>query len=1269
MLAMVLLLLFAALSRYAMHRLPDIHSYVEHTLSEEIGAQVRIERLTGRVEGLYPVFVLRNVVVQAHDEGKAPLTLNKASVAIDWWRSLTSFKPRVKQVWLSGADVHLVVPANGKVHLRGWHEQGPSSVASAEDLLALLELAYEQQRVVLENISVRFDLPNMPPIETRNLALALVKEGRVRYVTAAFIAQGAPLAFDLRLKLENAATDWKAMLGQVYLRLQGEHLERWLPELRWRYRPGQLSGTLELWGALQQQGLAKVVAKLSQGQLSVQQQGQEEEWRIEDAALLLSVERNREGYQVQLGSLSGANAEGVPVALGPVQLSTTHEHNQWAVRGENISLDGLARHGRAWPFALPEAAEQLIQQAPKGDVTAFFVRGEQGNVQQFAARFAGVAMGEEQAPVSVAGANGWVVGTQQQALVNLAPSHLQLGLPKVFTAPLKATVRGAAQWQQGQDGWQLSSGLIHLGNDDVREGTAALKLHWPAEATPQLSLRGKIAGGNAAAASRYIPLNKLPSKVSGWLADAFVGGQVDAGTFVYDGAIHAEQGKPMARDFLMRFSVANTTLHVAPGWPNFTEVAGTVGIDITPQGISVAGEQLAAEFLGQRLGQVALAIHGSQTSPTALTAHGQHQGGVGTLNSLFNNTPLSKVLPSALREWQFSAGNTQGRVALALPLHPQAPPLALSVQSQLEGATLASRELGLTAKQVSGDAAFSMVDGFRAERFKGEVFGRAVSGRATSNKDITHVSLTGKAPVAALREWQNTPWLSHVKGELPYQFSLTLPRNNKHQVAWRLHSNLQGTEVALPAPLHKRPADNQPLNVSWRQQENGKALLQVQAEQQAQGEFVLANGQLERGSLRFGGQGAGLPSTGLRIDGNVPELDVTAWAKVVQEQLAQPKSGALPLLQLALQANNIRFGDLGDAGAGSLKANETSTAWNVRMQSKRLSGALWWPKGYQLRGSRPLTAEIDELHWPLANRRLALGIFNAEKGRLNAQHMPIADVRLQQVYWQGKDLGGWQAQLRPHAQGTRFAALQGRWQRSRLTGEMDWQDSTTAQESTRIQATISSDKLEDTLASVGLAGFLESKKAHAEVALKWQGGPLEFDYRKLHGSAEVQVEKAYLPSGGKHMSALRMLGVLNIGHTLGRRLRLDFSDVVQKGLVVDKLTGTYHLIGPALTTTNLHLDAPSAEFNVAGQLNLNTGALDSAIEVTLPLSSNLYAGCLAGPVACAGVFVVERLWGNRLEKLTSMEYQVLGPWHSPEVNDVNGIFKRKREQYERFINE
>lgn len=66
--------------------------------------------------------------------------------------------------------------------------------------------------------------------------------------------------------------------------------------------------------------------------------------------------------------------------------------------------------------------------------------------------------------------------------------------------------------------------------------------------------------------------------------------------------------------------------------------------------------------------------------------------------------------------------------------------------------------------------------------------------------------------------------------------------------------------------------------------------------------------------------------------------------------------------------------------------------------------------------------------------------------------------------------------------------------------------------------------------------------------------------------------------------------------------------------------------------------------------------MDYHIEVTLPLSSNLYAGCLAGPAACASIFVVERLWGERLEKMTSMSYHVSGGWDNPEVEEVQGLF-------------
>ncbi|MFO5422611.1 AsmA-like C-terminal region-containing protein, partial [Salmonella enterica subsp. enterica serovar 1,4,[5],12:i:-] len=61
--------------------------------------------------------------------------------------------------------------------------------------------------------------------------------------------------------------------------------------------------------------------------------------------------------------------------------------------------------------------------------------------------------------------------------------------------------------------------------------------------------------------------------------------------------------------------------------------------------------------------------------------------------------------------------------------------------------------------------------------------------------------------------------------------------------------------------------------------------------------------------------------------------------------------------------------------------------------------------------------------------------------------------------------------------------------------------------------------------------------------------------------------------------------------------------------------------------------------------------------MTLPISSNLYAGCLAGPAVCAGIFVVERIWGDKLDKTTTMAYQVSGSWEDPRVKEVEGMFE------------
>ncbi len=39
----------------------------------------------------------------------------------------------------------------------------------------------------------------------------------------------------------------------------------------------------------------------------------------------------------------------------------------------------------------------------------------------------------------------------------------------------------------------------------------------------------------------------------------------------------------------------------------------------------------------------------------------------------------------------------------------------------------------------------------------------------------------------------------------------------------------------------------------------------------------------------------------------------------------------------------------------------------------------------------------------------------------------------------------------------------------------------------------------------------------------------------------------------------------------------------------------------------------------------------------------------------------ERIWGNRLEKMTTLGYRVTGTWDNPEVKETQGLLERSKE--------
>lgn len=1250
-----LLLVFALGARVAMQWLPDIAHQLEEHLEQRLSIDLHINHVKGEMRGFFPVISLQGLQLVPTDKGASPFVIKNASITVNPWRSLWRRSLQLEELTLSGASLHLVVDEQGRVRLRGQSDDTERATFNPEQLRSVLRIAYDQKNVVVQNIQLRFDFSEQPSITSDNAQLVLSKQGNQRLLMVDFKASNHALSFSTRLNLTRHAYAIDELAGGLYLSLEGERLERWLPE-QWPLDlvPARLGGKVELWGELRQGGIAESTLALSQAELSLIHRQQSGFWSLDNAAIIARGQRTAAGYALQVESVVGNNENAGLLDAGPIWLEATEEAPkewQWRLRGENISLSGLARHIKAWPFPLPEPVPQVLKQSPEGGVSEFLVSGKDYQWHRAAARFADVAMGAESKPVSASGLAGWVAASPKAGVAHIEPSVLSLGFPALYEHSLIGEVQGSVHWRQGSEGYELTTGRVQVKNQDA-VGDALLKLTFPEDELPYLQLRAEVSQGRVSRAATYIPLRKIPPAASQWLEEAFVGGELERGRFLYEGTVKPALDMPWQRTFLMTFATESAELHLAPGWPTLRQIRGEVEIN----GAEVTGDNLGAHYLGQSLQNISLDIS-PQFERTQLLAKGRFDGEAQALNRLFTQTPLAQQVPEALQQWQVGAGNAAGTLALAIPLAPKAPPLAVEVGAHFNQLAYGSQTLGFEATRLSGSAAFSLAEGLRIPAFTGRLFGQEVSGRVSSSDNHTQLSLSGDMPLKALREWRKEAWLAHAWGQANYLFSLNIPRGGNGSVNWQVYSDLHGVGVDLPPPLHKSSKEKLPLTLSWHPEKQGQRL--VVRSSLLQSELLFGEQELLRGALYFGGGNFTLPSQGFAITGEVAHLDGVAWQQWLTQNADTQGKTPWPKIELALEAKDISLGGLGRVGAGTLGFSQDTNAWQLQLQSEQLSGELWVPNDYQQRGNRPLTLHVDKFVWPFKRKALSSVALPVS---ITPTTMPVADVRLNQVEFEGKSLGRWQAQFRPVDDGILLDALQGRWLGTTLLGQLHWREASNGQRS-ELTADIDSQDLGALFRELGLPSFIESKQTSSQWDIAWQGAPWELDYQQLNGDVSVRVDKAFFPTSDKRTSALRMLGVLNVGHTLGRRLRLDFSDVMQKGLAVDKLTGDYRFQGPKIFSTNAQILSPSAEFNMAGAIDLANGEIDSGIEVTVPLSSNLYAGCFAGPAACAGVFVVERLWGNRLEKMTSMEYHAFGSWNNPTVKDVNGIYVKKRQQY------
>tara|TARA_R110002073_G_scaffold336505_1_gene534335 strand:- start:132273 stop:136241 length:3969 start_codon:yes stop_codon:yes gene_type:complete len=1284
----IVVLLMAAwivIGRQLMQRVPEFRQDLEALVEERIKTPLEIGDMSGYMDGATPVFVFHDVrlpaalvetnrfvgtdLVNAGGVAAAPLHIGRVELSVDVLSSIFQRNLRARQLLISGIELDLTVDKQGRVRLTGLEGLGSSDRQGAKPPLeTLLSLIYRQKRLVVEDAKGMLSFPDMPAVNVTDLSAAIVSSGKDHLLSLRAHTVDRPVVIDVRLALQGDAYQMQDVSGKGYARIHVAEADEWLnAALRQPIKVDSLRGDIEAWASLKNGRLTSTAISAQLDQINLSGGSLTKRLDIRNARLLANITQQEDGYAVQLGELTLQSDE-QQLNLSRLAASWNGEKDdalQWRLSGRDIELTSLRDWVMTLPLKWPEKfatlPEKIHQLSPEGEIESLSVIGHRRGVEQVSARVIGLGNSAFEKIPGIRGVNAWFRGSLDSGVLVLDSPDFSLDLPLLYRQPIKVKGHGPLRWRHDGDVIVVESGWLTAMNQDAR-GRAAATLRLRSGEFPHLSLVAGIVDGKAGAADQYIPLVKLPEPVAEWLDSAFVGGHISRGVILHEGPVKIDPDRQQDRTLQVKISADKMTLQFLPDWPPITNLSADVIVD----GREIRGRNINGTIMNSRLSGASADIpeYEGDEAPR-LIIHSRVKGPAADLQQLFQGTPLKEKLPAELLAWGASEGVVGGNALLHIPLRANSGDMNVLVNGYIENAKIGNAERQISLDQVAGDISFSLANGLQASALTGRLWEQSFVAEVSSVEQKSRIKFSGDMPIDILQGWLKAPWMEPAKGTVNYVAQMDVPAPSD-DLALTVTADITDATITLPPPLGKRAGLKQQATFAL-QVSGATQTVQFNDGRLVAGNMRIVGGTLERGAVHIDSRrvrsDVSLPKNkGVLIDGKVDAFALEPWVAFFSSGKSDDLGeSAFPLDRLALHANTLDLFGTSFEDA-DLRASPDKGGWQFSVASEKLTAKANMPEGFSARGDKAMRINIDQINVTSAqddaDQSAETGKENTSAYDIDPRDLPKMSVKIDSIVLDNTDFGHWKFLIDPVATGVVVRDISAAIRGAAIAGNLDW-DFTPSGGESHFVGSVETQDVASMLRQWDLPPSLESDDLRSVMDVSWAGTPMDIDYLALKGNASLQIGESRFPKTDSKTSALRVLGVFNLG-TVSRRLRFDFTDLYKKGLTCDSIGGDFQFDGPLLTTKNLVIRSPSAEFRLKGLANMETSVLDHYMDVTLPVSSGLYVGCFAGPTACAGIFVVERLWGSKLEKMTTLQYHVSGNWNSPKVEEVQGMFERKK---------
>ena len=1257
-LLVVLVALYVSLGRQLVPLVAEYRVEVETRASAALGVPLQIGRLEGHWSGMAPVLQARDVMIGT---GASAIRLDQVQVKPDVWSSLLARQVRIDHLQLSGLQIGLEQDATGKWSLNGL----PAQTDQAFDPQKTLQQLQQVRRLSVLDSQVTLEPRDHAPMTLTYVGLSLhTGSAEQRLDVRLNLPDGQPLA--LRVNSRINAERWRDGQVQAWVDFPASDWARWLPA---QWTPGwnveQLKAGGELWVDWREQQLHSATVRLEAPRIEAGKSDQAA-YPITDLTLAAWVQRNASGLEVIVDSLAMKLAGTPWQSRLHLQQFQTGEPAQerWQLQADRLELTPLTAPLDALAPLPPSAAAVLDGLRPTGAVRnlTLQLRPQATGDQRlsFAANLEQVGFNAYHGAPAAGNVSGAISGDLGQGELRLASQDFMLHLDPIFAKPWYYREANARlTYHLDHEAFTLVAPYIKvLGEEGKVAADFLIRLPFDPAVEPYMDLRVGMLDGDGRHTGKYLPAVLSPA-LDHWLRTAIVEGQVDQGYFQYQGSL-SHAAAPYSRSITLFFKVHDAVLAFQPGWPSLSGVEGEVFV----QDGDVRVQASRGQMLGTHLSNVLVRVpHVDAGKDSHLLVQGDFDGSLEDGLKILQEAPIGTG--SIFKDWQGS-GPLRGDLSLDVPLVKGQEPKVV-VDFATDNARLKISEPQLQLSQLKGQFRFDYDKGLSAEKASAHVFDQPVDVRIFAEGQAgaphTRIAAKGQVAVGQLADWLQFKPAIPASGDIAYQLQLDLGGADSRL---SVDSSLVGVTVDLPAPLGKSAGEARPSTFGLSL---GGTQRNIEARYGDLASFVYtadASALTEgRGELLVGTGSAQLPSAqGLRIRGVLDALDLGPWKDKLSGYSGGDPGGSARQVLNEIDLRVDRLTAMGmQLDAADVRLKRADSAWNLAVSSRQLTGNAQIPD----RQGVPVSINMRSVRLPAPDPAVVAADDAPDQpdapdplADVDPRNIPAVDLRIDQL-WQGEDLlGAWSMKLRPTPRGLALNDLDLGLKGLQLRGMAGWEGAPGAS-SSWFKGRLQGGNLADVLKAWKFAPTVTSREFTLDADGRWPGSPAWVALKRYSGSLDATLTHGQFVEIEGGAQALRVFGLLNF-NSIGRRLRLDFSDLLGKGLSYDRVKGLLVASdGVYVTRTPITMTGPSTNFELNGTLDMVNDRVDAKLQVALPITNSLpIAALLVGAPAVGGaLFLVDKLLGDRVARFASVDYRIEGPWKEPKMT-LSKPFEKSR---------